>query len=87
MWCLTWLILYSILTTCLNFSIFHSQSECLLGSLPKISYFLQAFYYLPILLFLLYLELFGSQVIEELSWEHSREVSLDHFGTECPSFQ
>ena len=74
--------------TSLHSSIFHYlEPECPLGELSKLSCFLLVSYCFPILLFLLYLGLFGCQVTEGVPWAHGRVVSLDLSGTKCPSFQ
>lgn len=58
-----------------------------LGGLSKLSCFLLNFYYLPVLLLLLRLGLFGCLVTKEVAWVHGREVSWDLSGAEGPLSQ
>lgn len=59
----------------------HSGPESPLGRFPKLSCFLLAFKYLPVLLLLLHLGLFGCQVTKEMPRTCGRE------DTEGPSSQ
>lgn len=68
MWCVTQPILLSMAPDS-----HHSGPECPLGRFPKLSCFLLAFKYLPVLLLLLHLGLFGCQVTKGVPGTCGRE--------------